>query len=222
LALVQKQGFAITDPLLSAEECETVIAHLEHIPGKAAGTRNLLMLPWCTALAHRIVSHPFVTPLFKTDYAPVQCTLFEKTPQRNWLVTTHQDLSIPVAARIKDPAVSGWSRKEGTLYAQPPASVLSETLAVRLQLDESGPEDGSLRVVGGSHLHGRLEDAQALALRDQFGETTCPVPRGGALLMRPLLLHSSSKLRTDHPRRVLHFLFGPRELPFGLEWAHVS
>jgi hypothetical protein len=36
--------------------------------------------------------------------------------------------------------------------------------------------------------------------------------------MRPLLLHSSSKAQAHAPRRVLHFLFGPEQLPCGLKW----
>ena len=41
------------------------------------------------------------------------------------------------------------------------------------------------------------------------------------MLMRPLLLHASSKTAGTSRRRVLHFLFGPRELAFGLVWASV-
>jgi len=36
--------------------------------------------------------------------------------------------------------------------------------------------------------------------------------------MRPLLLHASSKGTGTSRRRVLHFLFGPRDLPLGLQW----
>jgi hypothetical protein len=39
------------------------------------------------------------------------------------------------------------------------------------------------------------------------------------MAMRPLLLHASSKATGSSRRRVLHFLFGPPALPFGLEWA---
>jgi hypothetical protein len=56
------------------------------------------------------------------------------------------------------------------------------------------------------------------ALRQASGEVACAAPRGSALVMRPLLLHGSSKARGTRLRRVLHFLFGPRELPFGLRW----
>jgi hypothetical protein len=37
--------------------------------------------------------------------------------------------------------------------------------------------------------------------------------------MKPLLLHASSKSTSSRPRRVLHYLYGPRELPFGLGWC---
>jgi hypothetical protein len=40
------------------------------------------------------------------------------------------------------------------------------------------------------------------------------------VLMRPLLLHASSKAQTPSRRRVVHILFGPRTLPHGLEWDH--
>jgi ectoine hydroxylase-related dioxygenase (phytanoyl-CoA dioxygenase family) len=76
-----------------------------------------------------------------------------------------------------------------------------------------------LNVVAGSHRAGRLTDDEAIALRDARGTVACPVSRGGAMLMRPLLLHASSKARGSSRRRVLHFLFGPPQLPSGLAWA---
>jgi hypothetical protein len=72
--------------------------------------------------------------------------------------------------------------------------------------------------VPGSHRLGRLSaDAQA-EFRNATGEMVVPVERGGALLMRPLILHASSKAAVPNGRRVLHFLFGPRALPLGLRW----
>ena len=38
------------------------------------------------------------------------------------------------------------------------------------------------------------------------------------MAMRPLVLHASHKVCVDRPRRVLHFVFGPSKLPFGLRW----
>jgi hypothetical protein len=45
-----------------------------------------------------------------------------------------------------------------------------------------------------------------------------PAKRGDALLMRPLVLHASSKSSGSSLRRVLHFVFGPQALPYGLAW----
>jgi ectoine hydroxylase-related dioxygenase (phytanoyl-CoA dioxygenase family) len=98
-------------------------------------------------------------------------------------------------------------------------AVLEDLIAVRVHLDDSGPDNGPLRVVPGSHRLGRIPRDQQAALRLEFGEVECHVPRGGALLMKPLLLHASSKATGPRQRRVLHFLYGPPELPLGLEWA---
>ena len=35
----------------------------------------------------------------------------------------------------------------------------------------------------------------------------------------PLVLHASSKATGAGLRRVLHFVFGPASLPYGLQWA---
>jgi ectoine hydroxylase-related dioxygenase (phytanoyl-CoA dioxygenase family) len=97
-------------------------------------------------------------------------------------------------------------------------AVLDLLVAVRVHLDDCGSASGPLRVVPGSHRHGRLSAEAARALRDQRGEVECVARQGDVLLLRPLLLHSSSKAQSPAPRRVLHFLFGPQELTCGLKW----
>ena len=79
-------------------------------------------------------------------------------------------------------------------------------------------ESGALRVVPKSHLEVRIDRARAEALRLEHGETVVPVGWGGVLVMRPLILHASSKATSLSQRRVLHFVFGPPSLPLGLEW----
>ena len=41
-----------------------------------------------------------------------------------------------------------------------------------------------------------------------------PAKRGDALILRPLVLHASSKPSGSSLRRVLHFVFGPEVLPY--------
>ena len=101
---------------------------------------------------------------------------------------------------------------------QPPLSLLESLVAVRVHLNECGPGAGPLRVVPGSHRHGRLSKSEARHQQQTKGEFECFVKRGDALLMRPLLLHASSKATAPSRRRVLHFLFGPAELPHALRW----
>jgi hypothetical protein len=59
-------------------------------------------------------------------------------------------------------------------------------------------------VIAGSHAAGVLTDAQVNNYARRHPSTTCPVPRGGVLAMRPLIMHASSKAQDESPRRVLH------------------
>jgi Phytanoyl-CoA dioxygenase (PhyH) len=186
--------------------------------GSGAGSRRLLDEAWCAHLAGALRGDARIRSLLPRNAVAVQCTLFNKSPTKNWLVAFHQDLSIPVGSRVNSPECSGWSEKEGHLYVQPPVSVLERLVAVRVHIDDCPAESGALRVVPHSHMEGRVDPSQADALRQHHGETVIPVAQGGVLLMRPLLLHASSKATSLAPRRVLHFVFGPSTLPLGLEW----
>jgi hypothetical protein len=59
-----------------------------------------------------------------------------------------------------------------------------------------------------------------VALRRRDAGVECIAPRGAALVMRPLLLHASSKSTGQGRRRVLHFLFASDALPVPLQWRH--
>jgi ectoine hydroxylase-related dioxygenase (phytanoyl-CoA dioxygenase family) len=179
----------------------------------------MLRQPWCCDLAKILRNEPKIRSRLPNDAVAVQCTFFDKSEHQNWLVAYHQDLSIPVSERIASTTCSAWSEKEGIIFVQPPVEVLEQLVAVRIHLDGCTDENGPLRVVPGSHMKGRLSAEDAQRYRSTTEEVTCNAPRGSALLMRPLVLHSSSKAKNPRPRRVLHFLFGPPELPLGLRWA---
>jgi ectoine hydroxylase-related dioxygenase (phytanoyl-CoA dioxygenase family) len=211
-------GVALVQELLNEQECDDVARSLERVQAVGAGSRRLLHEPWCAALAEKVMAHPVVrAALPERGARAVQCSVFEKSAARNWLVAIHQDLSIPVAARVDHPALSGWSEKEGAHFVQPPDGVLAPLLAVRIHIDACSLEDGPLKVVPGSHELGRVEPARAALLGRAQG-VTIPAARGDALLMRPLVLHASSKSSGTSRRRVLHFVFGPEALPCGLAW----
>jgi Phytanoyl-CoA dioxygenase (PhyH) len=214
-------GYAVIPDVVMESCCEAISAALRDCSDVRVGGRSRtgLLEPWCRDLAIFIRRHAALSGMVAGGSVAVQCTLFEKSPENNWLVSLHQDLSIPVRERIPENELSGWSVKEGRVFVQPPTSVLESLVAIRVHLDDCGPETGGLRVVPRSHLFGRLDIARASALRDEYGETAPTVRRGGVLAMRPLLLHASSKSAGLAFRRVLHFVFGPPKLPSGLVWA---
>ena len=149
----------------------------------------------------------------------VQLTLFDKTPEANWKVPWHQDLTIAVAARHEVEGFGPWSVKQGVVHVQPPAAVLEGLLGVRVHLDDTPEGNGALRVVPFSHCLGRIAADDVARIRRERGEVVCPVPAGGAMLLRPLLLHASSAAAVPQRRRVLHYLFAARSLPGGLAWT---
>ena len=91
-------------------------------------------------------------------------------------------------------------------------------LTVRLHLDDTTEENGALRVISGSHRHGRLSAEEIQQWRSNGEIVACPVPCGGAFIMRPMLLHSSSASACASHRRVVHLEFAAGALPGDLAW----
>jgi Phytanoyl-CoA dioxygenase (PhyH) len=214
----ETRGFELVESVLETGECRIVRRQIDSMGLAAAGERNVLAQDWCRALAQRLRRHFGVARRLPQDARAVQCTLFAKSPEHNWLVTLHQDLAVPVRERVESSESRGWSQKEGMLFVQPRLAVLEQLVAVRLHLDDCTAQNGAVRVVPGSHRFGRLGAPQAQELRSASGEVVCALRAGAVLLMRPLLLHASSKSAIETPRRVLHFVFGPARLPDGLSW----
>lgn len=208
-------GFALIENVVSEAACIALAARATQ-SAPLVGRGNLLDEPWCATALAAIRAHPLLEALLVESPVAVQCTYFAKSDAWNWAVPLHQDLVIPVAQRVPHPALCGWSMKEGALFVTAPHSVLERSVALRLHLDDCGAENGPLLVVPGSHRSGIV----SAPVRADTQRVACVAPRGAALAMRPLLLHSSNKTRGTAARRILHFLFGPSELPFGLEWHH--
>jgi ectoine hydroxylase-related dioxygenase (phytanoyl-CoA dioxygenase family) len=120
------------------------------------------------------------------------------------LVVWHQDTALPLERRHEAEGWGPWSTKEGVVYAHAPASALRQIVALRVHLDDSTSENGPLRVIPGSHELGVLSDAGIRELVARELPHECVVARGGVLVMRPLLVHASSKSAATAPRRVLH------------------
>lgn len=76
------------------------------------------------------------------------------------------------------------------------------------------------RVIPGSHLAGKLSESVAAEIAKVKKSITCEMSAGGVLLMRPLLLHSSSASLIPGHRRVVHLDYAKVSLPEELNWFH--
>jgi ectoine hydroxylase-related dioxygenase (phytanoyl-CoA dioxygenase family) len=153
---------------------------------------------------------------------PVRSIFFDKTPEANWLVPWHQDITVAVKERVELPGYGPWSSKEGVPHVQPPIEILENMVTVRLHLDDCDESNGALRVIPGSHRLGRLSAARIAEVRSREKEVVCSVQAGDAFLMRPLLLHASSQAIAPTHRRVIHLEYASGSLPEGLVWAETT
>ena len=224
---VTREGFCVVPQALdeaTLAALERALAEIE----RGAGVRRrggvyairhlLAAVPAVRALAASRAARRLVEPILGGHCFAVRGVFFDKTPEAPWKVAWHQDLSIAVRERREVAGFQSWSVKAGVAHAQPPAGVLEKMIALRLHLDDCDETNGALRVLPGSHGEGRLGPDDIERWRREGRPVTCVAPRGSALLMRPLLLHSSSSPRSSRRRRVIHLEFAADALPSGLEW----
>jgi ectoine hydroxylase-related dioxygenase (phytanoyl-CoA dioxygenase family) len=214
---IQFAGCAIVDDVLTAADV-AALADAVATVGDGANARNLLAVPAVAAIAASPAVRQLVEPTLGPAARPVRGILFDKTPAANWKVPWHQDLSIAVRRRVDAAGYGPWSVKAGVPHVQPPAAVLASMLTVRLHLDDCSADNGPLRVLPGSHAAGVLDAAGIAHWRATTAEVSAEVARGGAVLMRPLLLHASSAAAVPSRRRVVHIEFAAGPLPGRVEW----
>ncbi|MCG2612899.1 phytanoyl-CoA dioxygenase family protein [Terrimonas sp. NA20] len=155
--------------------------------------------------------------LFSDHHFSSKSIYFDKPGSSNWFVAYHQDLTISVDQKIEVPGFGPWTVKPGQFAVQPPLQILENSYTFRIHLDDTNRDNGALRVIRGSHLKGinRVNGIKP----DQEEEVTCEVPAGGVMIMKPLIMHASSRTVNDARRRVIHLEFCDQELPKPLKWA---
>jgi hypothetical protein len=220
-------GHAVIPALYTPTEITALLACIEGAPAASPNfrrsqdvfaIRNLLgEVPALGPLLATPALHRLLGELFPAGCHLTKAIYFDKPAGSNWLVAWHQDLMINVASRAANvPGYGPWTAKAGWVAVQPPAAVLENTVTIRLHLDDCDATNGALKVVPGSHRQG-VVPAEAIANLTARA-VACPVPAGGAMLMKPLLLHASHRSTSPRPRRVIHLEFSAEELPAGLAW----
>src|SRR6266571_9308256 len=189
---LDEHGFASVPGVLPPETVETLVAEIENTlvrraPHSDYAMRHLArMVPAVRQVAEGSAVRGLIEAVLGSKAFIARSLFFDKTPNANWKVAWHQDLTIAVQAKIEVPGFSGWSVKDDAVHVQPPAAVLQRMLTVRLHLDDCDSANGALQVIPGSHKSGKLDARQISEWRERRQPVICEVRPGGAMLMRPL------------------------------------
>lgn len=203
---IQELGYDVLPSIVSERECDDLLIVLESqiLARSRAGARHLLSVHPIDELANDSRLIALAAEVLGRQASPFRVTLFDKSVRANWSVVWHQDTVLPLRARNDLPGWGPWSRKAGVLYAHAPAEALSKVVALRIHLDESSLSNGPLRVIPASHRLGVLQDEDVARVAREHMPVDCVVGRGGVVVMRPLIIHSSPRVESAIARRVLH------------------
>lgn len=215
-------GFDVVRLQVTAEKLTAALGEsdrLQAVDARArAGIRNPLPLsPQFAEIEQQV--RLLAASLAGSEVFPVRSILFDKTPETNWDIVWHQDVTIAVKERKDVDGFGPWSVKQGVPHVQPPASVLEKMVTLRLHLDDCPAENGPLLVVPGSHKRGLIDVRTLDTVECDRNAVACVVNAGDVVAMRPLILHASRKSLVPTHRRVLHIEYACEPLPDGLEWA---
>jgi ectoine hydroxylase-related dioxygenase (phytanoyl-CoA dioxygenase family) len=206
MGAIDQSGFEIMPDVIDDHTLSLIVGELtaSKILRSRAGMRHALQLRSIWRLATGTLLMPIASSVLGKSAVPFRATLFDKSSRSNWLVVWHQDTALPLESRTDLAGWGPWSIKEGVICGHAPASALERILAIRVHLDESDDSNGPLRVLPGTHTMGVLTDARITELTHNIVQVECHVARGGVLLMKPLLVHASSKAVSESLRRVVH------------------
>jgi ectoine hydroxylase-related dioxygenase (phytanoyl-CoA dioxygenase family) len=210
MATLAIEGYSTLKSDLDSETLSN--ARNEIFESGAAGVRCLLDHRLVSRIAVQVGCQLIAAGLLPKEAEAVQTIAFDKTPAANWKVTWHQDVMFPFLEKTRTPGFDLPSIKDGINFSRPPVSILENMLAVRLHLDSCDASNGPLRVSPGSHRYGFLKSFEIPKIVAQQGDVAILAELGELILMKPLLLHASSKALTARHRRVLHFVFHSGQL----------
>jgi hypothetical protein len=214
-------GYRVIPDLVAPQTVQALLADLSalRLPPLRGGIRRIdQRLPVVAALARSADLLLAARQHLEAEPHLVRAIYFDKSPHNNWFVTWHQDRTVSVSERFDAEGWGPWSRKAGAWHVQPPLEVLEQMVTIRLHLDEASAANGCLKVLPGSHRLGLLDAAEIAARVAASPVVPCPSAPGGAVVMRPHILHASEKSTSPQPRRILHFEYASYRLPEGVYW----
>jgi ectoine hydroxylase-related dioxygenase (phytanoyl-CoA dioxygenase family) len=222
-----ENGFAIINSIYSITEVEKILNVIENTNSDKETFRKtndlfairqfLKEVPNVSKLVFNDKLIAILENFFGDKYFVVKSIYFDKPQSSNWYVSYHQDLTISVDKKLEVDGFGFWTTKQNQFSVQPTLDILDNILTIRIHLDDTDENNGALKVVSKSHQKGIYRPETIDWTKEQ--EISCNVEQGGIMLMKPLLLHSSSRTTNNKQRRVIHIEFSSLELPKKLNWS---
>ncbi|MEO0683854.1 MAG: phytanoyl-CoA dioxygenase family protein [Cyanobacteria bacterium J06649_11] len=217
--MLNQKGFEIIPNVYSENEIDDIIGLVESSELESTfGVREFLFDH--PLIAEKVFSKKLIEIVKRIapncDKA-IKTIYFDKPPSANWIVNWHQDLTINLKEQKDVSGFKNWRKNKKRVVVQPDIAMLESIFTLRIHLDDCSKENGALRVIEGSHKKGVVEIKEWIKSKEGT-ERICEVERGGIVVMKPLILHSSRRSENKRNRRVIHVEFTAKELPAGLNW----
>jgi hypothetical protein len=191
-------GFALRRDIVNAEG-RTLLPRLttpafvanavHHRAGGAFAARSLLRkVPELGRQLEACGVDALATVALGDRAVPIDATFFDKHARANWTVPGHQDRIMVVGGATK----RKHRIRDGITYAELDAETLAGLVALRVHFDATDGDAGALCVVPGSHRNGILSNGQILE-EPLERYVPCAAAAGDVLVLRPLLIHRSSR-----------------------------
>lgn len=215
--LLQAQGFHVIREVFTKNEVEALREEADRL-STSEGSACVRHIRSKSRIFDDLAISERLESLLPADLSPVRSILFDKTPEENWPVPWHQDLTITVENKLEIEGYGPWSTKDGSVHVQPPVEVLERMMTIRIHLDDTPKTNGALRLIPESHSKGKIESKGVLS-HVNTSEIICACSAGDVLLMSPLILHSSNRSESPERRRIVHFEYALRDsLDDRLSW----
>jgi ectoine hydroxylase-related dioxygenase (phytanoyl-CoA dioxygenase family) len=221
-ASFERSGFEVKKNLIPVSILEEVVSDLS-LANSSIPTYGIRHADSKYSSIKKVASHPniiqYAKTVLKVKPQIVRVIFFDKTPNKNWLVSWHQDKTIAVSKRFSCNGWNNWSIKEGVHHVQPPIEVLNSMVTFRIHLDVTNESNGCLWIIPESHRKGILNQEQINQIVKQEDAISCICDIGDTLVMKPHTLHCSKKATQPKHRRVIHIELSSYKLPENICWG---
>jgi len=220
---LSEKGFAIIENVFTIKEIDLIlqtIAQVDNTNPTFRKTNDLFAIrqffkevPGAFNMIFNVKLNLVISQIFTIDYFVAKSIYFDKPGQSNLFLAYHQDLCISVNKRLDLAGYGPWTTKQNQFAVQPPLDILENNYTIRIHLDDTDENNGSLKVIASSHLKGVYRTETIDCTKETV--TNCSVKKGGIMIMKPLLLHASK-------RRVIHVEFSNCLLADTLQWSEME